>query len=286
MEHHSNLVPWQMLCLRKGATLKMLPFDDEGMLCLTRLDGLLTERTRLIALPFTSNVFGVANPVKDVIARARARGIPVLVDGAQAVQHCPVDVQDLDCDFFAFSGHKMYAETGIGVLYGKERWLERMPPPRYGGGMIKSVRFDRTSFADLPFKLEAGTPNIGGAASIEAAADYLEGLGREAVAAYEHALGAYAHEQLSGVEGLRLYGAGSQGRSVFSFNLEGLSPYDVSMIVDKLGIAVRSGTLCAEPVMRHFGITGAVRASIAVYNTTGEIDALVAGLGRARDMLQ
>lgn len=285
MEHHSNLVPWQMLCRRTGARLKVISFTDDGKLRTDLLSGLVTDATKLLAVAYVSNVLGVANPLREIIDFAHVRGIPVLVDGAQAVQHMPVDVQKLDCDFFVFSGHKMYADTGIGVLYGKERWLERMPPYQCGGGMIASVDFSRTLFAQPPLKFEAGTPHIAGAMSLEAAIDYIGETGMEAIAAHEQDLLSYACRQLSAVEGVRIYGTGPR-YGVLSFNLDSISPFDACMVLDKMGIALRSGTHCAEPVMKHFGIRGTIRASFAVYNTKHEIDEMVQGIKKAQAMLR
>jgi cysteine desulfurase/selenocysteine lyase len=285
MEHHSNLVPWQMLCKRTGARLKVIPFDDDGKLRTDLLSTFVTNATKLIAAAYVSNVLGVANPLREIIDFAHARDIPVLVDGAQAVQHMPVDVQGLDCDFFAFSGHKMYADTGIGVLYGKKRWLERMPPYQCGGGMIASVDFARTLFAEPPLKFEAGTPHIAGAISLGAAIAYLGAIGMDAIAAHERDLMSYADQALSAVDGVRIYGTAPRC-GVLSFNLDSISPFDACMVLDKMGIALRSGTHCAEPVMKHFGIRGMIRASFAVYNTRCEIDAMVQGIKKAQAMLR
>lgn len=284
MEHHSNLVPWQTLCVHKGAALKVLPLDSNGVLRLEQLASLITPRTKLIAVSYVSNALGTMTPVREIIAQAHAHDIPVLIDAAQAIQHIPIDVQELDCDFLAFSGHKMYAETGIGVLYGKESWLERMPPWHYGGGMISSVRLDKTSYAELPLKFEAGTPHIAGASSLEAAIAYLSDIGMDSIMHYEQELIDYAVEKLTLCEGLSLYGTPPRSGLV-SFNLDASSPYDVGMILDKLGIAIRAGTHCAEPVMRHFGIKGTLRASFALYNTRDEVDTLVEGMEKARKML-
>lgn len=285
MEHHSNLVPWQQLCQRKGAVLRIAPFHDDGSLALDALEKLFSEKTRLLALTYVSNALGQLNPVRHIIRLAHARQIPVLVDAAQAVQHLPVDVQDLDCDFLAFSGHKMYAATGIGVLYGKRRWLEAMPPYQCGGGMIKQVEVTGTTYGELPLKFEAGTPHIAGAVSLSAAIDYLREIGMERIAAYESDVLNYAARRLQALEGVILYGPATGGCSAVSFNVAGLHPYDVGMILDKLGIAVRTGAHCAELVMRHYGITGTVRASFGLYNTREEVDRLVAGLQKARHLL-
>lgn len=285
MEHHSNLVPWQILCKRNGAILKVIPFLDNGILDVDYLESLITENTKLIAITYVSNVLGVINPVREIVSSAHACGIPVLIDGAQVVQHKAVDVQDLDCDFFAFSGHKMYAETGIGVLYGKEKWLEMMQPYQSGGGMVASVDFATTSFAQLPFKFEAGTPNIAGAISLGAAIDYIEKIGFETISAHENELLTYAEKQLSALDGVRIYGTASPRCGALSFNLDSIVPYDACTILDKLGIALRSGTHCAEPVMKHFGIKGTIRASFALYNTLDEIDTLIRGVKKVQAMM-
>ncbi len=285
MEHHSNLVPWQMLCKKKDAVLKVLPFADNGTLQMERIESALSSKTRLLAVSHVSNVLGTVNPIKLITRLAHERGIPVVVDGAQAIQHIPVDVQDLGCDFYAFSGHKTYAATGIGVLYGKENWLNEMPPYQYGGGMISSVHFGQTSFTETPFKFEAGTPNIAGAVSLEAALEFLERIGIQDIAGHERDLLDYAHARLQEIEGLRVYGQGADRSGVVSFNLEGISPYDTSLILDKMGIAVRSGTHCAEPLMQHYRLSGTIRASFAVYNTREEVDRLVEGVEKAKMML-
>lgn len=285
MEHHSNLVPWQMLCRRYQAKLRILPFDDSGALQLDQLGDLLSERTRLIALSHVSNVLGRVNPVAEVVRRAHARDIPVLVDAAQSAPHIPLDVRQLGCDFLALSGHKMYAATGIGVLYAREDWLERLPPARYGGGMVDRVTLQHTTFAELPFKFEAGTPNIAGAVSLAAAIDYLRSLDLDHIAQHEDAVMHHAMERLGALDGLMLYGSGGDKCGAISFNLDGLAPYDVALILDQLGVAIRSGTHCAEPVMQHYGVTQSLRASLGVYNTTDEIDRLIDGLRRARTML-
>jgi cysteine desulfurase/selenocysteine lyase len=285
MEHHSNLVPWQVICKRRGAALKVIPFDDDGLLVADRLEELLTPKTKLLALAYVSNVLGTVNAVKAIIEKAHAHDVPVLIDGAQAVQHFAVDVQDLDCDFFAFSGHKLYAETGIGVLYGKEKWLDAMPPYQCGGGMISSVRFDETTYADLPYKFEAGTSNFAAAVSLATAIDYVNAVGIGNIAAHEQGLMRYALKGIAEIDGVTIFGNASERCGAVSFNLDGIHPYDACMILDKLGIAVRSGTLCAEPVMRHYQTTGCMRASFAMYNRREEIDELCAGLRRVKAML-
>jgi cysteine desulfurase/selenocysteine lyase len=284
MEHHSNIVPWQMLCHRRNATLKIIPFDAQGVLRTDLLGALLSEKTRLIALTAVSNVLGTVNPIRQIVAQAHAAGIPVIVDGAQAVQHGVTDVRALGCDFFAFSGHKLYAETGIGVLYGKERLLERMPPYQFGGGMISSVDFGKTTFAELPFKFEAGTPNIAGAISLRAAIEYLGGLGLERIANHERQLLRQGAARLCALRGVRVLGPLENRCGVLSFTMDGAGAYDAAVILDKMGIAVRSGTHCAEPVLRHFGIRGALRASVALYNTMAEIDYLADSLTRVQRM--
>jgi cysteine desulfurase/selenocysteine lyase len=285
MEHHSNLVPWQALCEQRGAKLKVVPFNDDGSLQTDAFESYLTENTRLVALSYVSNVLGVVNPVRELIRIAHAHDVPVLVDAAQAVQHMAVDVQDLDCDFLAFSGHKMYAETGVGVLYGKEKWLERMPPCRYGGGMIGSVDTHRSTFADPPFKFEAGTPNIAGAITLEAAINFIDAIGMKAIQQHEQELMNHAMESLSTLDAVSIYGTAAEKCGALSFNLDGASAFDAAMILDRLGVAVRSGTHCAELVMRHYGIAGAVRASFALYNTIEEVDTLVEGVRKAQTML-
>ncbi len=287
MEHHSNLVPWQELCRRTGAVLAILPVDGDGQLRMEMVGPVLTERTRLICVTQVSNVTGIVNPIADLVAQARSRGIPVLVDGAQAAGHLTVDVQALDCDFYVFSGHKLYAETGIGVLYGKETWLERMRPCRFGGGMVETVEPRSATFAPPPAKFEAGTPNIGGAVSLGAAVSFVEGLGRAAIAEHEGGLLAYASDALAELDDVAVYGRAAPHRcGSLSFNLRGASPYDVGAILDRLGIAVRTGSHCAQPLMRRLGLTGTVRASLAVYNDRNDIDRLVAGVRRAREMLR
>jgi cysteine desulfurase/selenocysteine lyase len=284
-EHHSNFVPWQLLCERKGARLKALPIDPSGRLQTEKIPALCTDRTRLLCVSHVSNVLGVVNPVAEIVRTAHAHGVPVLVDGAQGIVHEPVDVQALDCDFYVFSGHKLYAPTGIGVLYGKEAWLEQLPPYQSGGDMIASVSFARTTFAGLPLKMEAGTANYIGACGLAVALEYLQALDPAAVHAYERQLTDYAIQQLGDIDGLRLYGTAAPKTSVLSFTLDGVHPLDAATILDKLGIAVRSGHLCAEPLMHCFGVPGMIRASLAFYNTKEEIDALAAGLRRCQKML-
>lgn len=284
MEHHANIVPWQMLCERKKAHLKVVPFSDEGILDLDIYRNLFSAKTRIVAVTHASNVLGTVNPVKEIISEAHRHGVPVLVDGAQSVQHGIVDVTDIDCDFFVFSGHKIYGPNGIGVLYGKEKWLNEMPPYQGGGDMVASVTFEKTIYNELPFKFEAGTTNFTGAIGLAAALDYLSSLGREAVALREQTLLKKAISELSAIEGVRIFGTAPQKVSVVSFLPGKVHQYDAGMILDKLGIAVRTGTHCAQPVMDRYGITGTIRASIAFYNTEEEIEALVKGVQKVTDM--
>lgn len=278
MEHHANIVPWQMLCERKGAVLKVIPFLDNGELDLTSLDTLLTERVKMVGVAYVSNVLGTVNPVKQIIDRAHAVGAKVLIDGAQAIQHMPVDVQQLDCDFFVFSGHKIYGPTGIGVLYGKEKLLDQMPPWQGGGEMIKEVRFVKTTYNELPFKFEAGTPDFIGVIGLGEAIKYVESIGLECLADYEHRLMAYAMEQVKAIPGMRIFGEAAHKSSVISFALGDIHHSDTGILLDKQGIAVRTGQLCAEPTMQHYGVTGMVRASLGMYNTCEEIDLFCEGL--------
>lgn len=284
MEHHANIVPWQMLCKRKGAVLKVIPFRDNGELATEQLDELLTERVKLVGVAYVSNVLGTVNPVRDIIRRAHAVGAKVLVDGAQAVQHLPIDVQELDCDFFVFSGHKLYGPTGVGVLYGKEALLEQMPPWQGGGEMIKTVRFEKTTYNELPFKFEAGTPDFIGVVGLGEAIRYVDSIGLENIAAYEHDLLHYAMERMREVPGMRFFGEAGNKSSVISFALGDIHHSDTGVLLDKLGIAVRTGQLCAEPTMQHYGVTGMVRASLGMYNTRNEIDALHDGLMKVTEM--
>jgi cysteine desulfurase/selenocysteine lyase len=285
MEHHSNIVPWQMLCDRKGAQLKVIPFNDKGELELEKLDELLSDRTRIVSLTHASNSLGTINPVKEVIRKAHARGIPVLIDGAQMVQHGEVDVRELDCDFYVFSSHKIFGPTGSGVLYGKEAMLEELPPYQGGGDMVDQVTFDGTSYNTLPFKFEAGTTNYTGAIGLAAALDYLQSIGFEAIGRYEQELSDYTLGKLGEIKGLKIYGNASKRISVFSFLLQNIHTYDAGMILDKMGIAVRTGTHCTQPVMDHFGIDGTIRASLVFYNTMEEVDTLVEGIQRTIQML-
>jgi cysteine desulfurase/selenocysteine lyase len=282
MEHHSNIVPWQLVCEQTGARLRAVPITGTGELDLEAFDRLLGERTRLVALVHLSNALGTINPVRDLVARAHAREVPVLVDGAQSAPHLGVDVQSLDCDFFACSGHKMFGPTGVGVLYGRESLLERMPPWQGGGDMIASVTLERSTWAPLPAKFEAGTPMIAEVIGLGAAIDYLNALGLATIAAWEHELLAAASERVREIDGLRLVGTAREKASVLSFVMDGVHPHDVGTVLDDEGVAVRAGHHCAQPVMQHFGVPATVRASFAVYNTLEEIDVLVGGLRRAR----
>jgi cysteine desulfurase/selenocysteine lyase len=285
-EHHSNIVPWQLLCERKGATLKVVPVDDTGRLQTEKLPEILTGKTRLLCVTQVSNVLGVINPVKEIVQLAHAHQVPVLVDGAQGVVHEQVDVQALDCDFYVFSGHKLYGPTGIGVLYGKEKWLEQLPPYQGGGDMIASVSFAKTTFAGLPLKFEAGTANYIGAHGLAVAINYLQDIDRAATHTYEQELTAYAVRQLSAVKGLQIYGTAAPKTSVLSFSIEGVHSSDAAAILDKLGIAVRTGRLCADTLMQRFNLQGMIRASLAFYNTKEEIDALVNGLRQVQKMMR
>jgi cysteine desulfurase/selenocysteine lyase len=286
MEHHSNIVPWQILCEEKGARLRVVPINDRGEFLLDEYKKLLTDRTRLVAVAHVSNALGTINPVAEIIALAHRRGVPVLVDGAQAVPHLRVDVRDLDCDFYVFSGHKMYGPTGIGVLYGKADLLESMPPYQGGGDMIRSVSFEKTTYNVLPYKFEAGTPHIAGTIALGAAVDYLNGLGLDAVAAQEHDVLMYGTEVLSAIPDVRLIGTAREKTGVLSFVLEGVHPHDIGTILDQEGIAVRTGHHCAQPVMDRFGVPATARASLGLYNTREEMDALAQGLYKVKEMFR
>lgn len=284
MEHHSNIVPWQLLQSRKGTTLKVIPFDENGILKVEELEKMITPKTKLVSVTHASNTLATINPIKEIIRIAHAHNVPVLVDGAQSIPHFSVDVQDLDVDFYVFSGHKVYGPTGIGVLYGKERWLDAIPPYQGGGEMIKKVTFEKTTFNELPFKFEAGTPDYIGSTALSAALDYVKGIGLENISKHEHELLEYARTRMAEIEGMRFIGNSPQRSGLVSFLVGDIHPYDMGSILDKLGIAVRTGHHCAEPVMQAFGIEGTVRASFAMYNTKEEIDTLVAGIERARKM--
>ncbi len=284
MEHHSNIVPWQMLCRRKGARLRVIPFNDEGELLFDEYRKLINDRTRLVAVVHVSNSLGTVNPVKEITAIAHEKNVPVLVDGAQAIQHMTVDVRDIDCDFYGFSGHKIYGPTGTGVLYGKERWLKEMPPFLGGGDMIDRVTFEQTTYADLPAKYEAGTPNYIGAVGLGAALDYLTAIGLENIREYEKGLVEYGMEKLSAIDGLKIYGTAKNKSCVFSFSLAGVHAYDAGVYLDKMGIAVRTGQFCTHPIWDRFKVEGAVRASLALYNTKEEIDYLCGSLKEIKKM--
>ncbi len=285
MEHHSNIVPWQMMCERKSAKLKVIPFTDDGELMLDEYKKLLTNKTRLVAVTQVSNSLGTVNPVKEIIDIAHDAGARVLIDGAQAIQHGNVDVQALDCDFYAFSGHKIYGPTGIGVLYGKEKLLYDMPPYQGGGDMVECVSFEKTSYNNLPFKFEAGTSNYVGAIGLGSALDYVKGVGIESIVSYEHLLLNYATEKLRQIDGLRIYGNAKNKISIISFLVGDIHPYDMGMVLDKMGIAVRTGTHCTQPVMDRFEIEGTIRASMVFYNTFEEIDRLYEAVLKAKQML-
>lgn len=284
MEHHANIVPWQMLCEQTGAQLKVIPMTKVGELDLSNFDDLLTTKTKIMAIGHVSNALGTINPVKEMIVKAHAKNIPVLVDGAQAVPHMVVDVQDLDCDFYVFSGHKMFAPTGIGALFGKQELLEEMPPWQGGGDMILSVSFEHTQYNELPYKFEAGTPNISGAIGMGAAIDYMQNLGIANLAQHEHDLLITATEKVSAIEGVRIIGTAKEKASVLSFMIEGVHPHDVGTIFDQQGVAIRTGHHCAQPVMQFYGIPATARASFAFYNTMDEIDDLVAGIKKVQEL--
>ena len=286
IEHHSNIVPWQMLAERTGAELRIITTNSAGELELDVLDKVIDEHTKIVAVNHISNALGTINPVKEIIEKAHAFGAAVLIDGAQSVPHMNINVQDLDADFYAFSGHKVYGPTGVGVLYGKEAWLTKMPPYQFGGEMIKEVTLQKSTWADLPHKFEAGTPNIADVIGLKSALDYVNEIGLEAIASYESELLAYGTEKLLTIDGLRIIGTAKQKASVISFVVEGTHPFDIGMILDKLGIAVRTGHHCAQPVMARFDIPGTARASFSFYNTFEEIDVLVAGVQRAVNMLR
>jgi len=284
MEHHSNIVPWQMLCERKKAKLKVLPFNDEGVLLIDKLDGLITNRTKIIAVTHVSNTLGTVNPIKEIISIAHKRNVPVLIDGAQGVKHGKVDVQDLDVDFYVFSGHKIYGPTGIGVLYGKENLLNAMVPWQGGGDMISTVSFEKTTYNELPFKFEAGTANFIGAAALSTALKYYKTIGIDAATDYETELLNYATKKLLEIKGVRIIGTAPEKASIISFIIDNIHPYDTGMILDKMGVAVRTGNHCTQPVVDHFGIDGTVRASFAFYNTFEEIDRLIDGVKKVKEM--
>lgn len=285
MEHHSNIVPWQMLCERTGALLKVIPMNENGELILSEYEKLLSKNTKIVAVNHISNALGTINPIQYMIRKAHDAGAAILIDGAQSTPHLKPDVQALDCDFYVFSGHKICGPTGTGILYGKEEWLNKLPPYQGGGEMIATVTFEKTTYAELPHKFEAGTPNIAGGIVLGTAIDYLNSIGFDAIASYEHELLEYGTQRLLEIEGLKIYGNAKEKTSVISFNLEGIHPYDIGTIIDKLGIAVRTGHHCTQPIMDFYKIPGTVRASFAFYNTKEEIDALVGAVKRAQMML-
>ena len=284
MEHHSNIVSWQLQAARKGIVLKVIPMNDRGELLLDEYEKLFSTRTRLVSVAHDSNVLGTINPVKEMIATAHAHGVPVLIDGAQSIPHMPIDVQDLDADFYVFSGHKVYGPTGIGVLYGKETWLDKLPPYQGGGEMIKNVSFEHTTFNELPFKFEAGTPDYIGSTALAKALDYVSAIGMDKIAAYEHELTVYAMNRLKEIPGMRIFGEAEHKGGVISFLVGNIHHFDMGTLLDRLGIAVRTGHHCAEPLMHRMGIEGTVRASLGLYNTKEEIDALAAGIERVSRM--
>lgn len=285
MEHHSNIVPWQMACEYSGAVLKVAPMNDKGELLMDQFEALLSSKTKLVAITHVSNTLGTINPVKEVIALAHENGTPVLLDGAQSVPHMKVDVQDLDCDFYAFSGHKMFGPTGVGALYGKKEWLDKLPPYQGGGDMIKTVSFEKTTYNDLPHKFEAGTPNIAGGIGLGAAVDYLEQLDWDAVHQHEEELLTYATEQIQEIEGIRLIGTAKHKAGVLSFVHDKAHHYDIGTLIDQLGVAIRTGHHCTEPLMHRCNVTGTARASFAFYNTKEDVDLFIAALKRALRML-
>lgn len=284
MEHHANIVPWQMLCERKKALLKVIPFNDNGELQIEKINDLITDKTRLISVIHVSNVLGTVNPIKEIISIAHSRNIPVCIDAAQSVQHLPIDVQELDCDFLVFSGHKIYGPTGIGVFYGKEKWLDEMPPYQGGGDMVDIVSFEKTTFNQLPFKFEAGTTNYIGAIGMAKALEYILDIGLKNIGEQEHELVQSGTEKLKKIGGVTIFGNAPVKSSIFSFIIDGVHPLDAGMILDKMGIAVRTGTHCAQPIMKHFGVDGMVRASLSFYNTTEEIDYLCKGIKQVQQM--
>jgi cysteine desulfurase / selenocysteine lyase len=285
MEHHSNIVPWQMLCEKTGAILRVIPMNENGELIMAEYDKLLSDKTKIVTVNHISNALGTINPIKYMIDKAHEYGAAILIDGAQAVPHLKPDVQELDCDFYVFSGHKMCGPTGTGILYGKEAWLNKLPPYQGGGEMIKEVSFEKTTYADLPHKFEAGTPNIAGGIVLGTAVDYMNSIGFDTIQKQELELVEYGTKRLLEIEGLRIFGTAKEKTSVISFNIEGIHPYDIGTIIDKLGIAVRTGHHCAQPVMEFFNIPGTIRASFAFYNTKEEIDIMVEALKKAQLML-
>ena len=284
MEHHANIVPWQMMCERRGARLKFLPFGDDGVLQIDQLNQLISEKTKIVAITQVSNVLGTVNPIAQIISIAHSKNIPVLIDGAQGAPHFNIDVRSLDCDFYVFSGHKMYGPTGIGVLYGKRKWLDSMPPFFGGGEMIDRVTFAKTSYNELPYKFEAGTPHYVGAIGLAAAIDYMIAMDNSWISRYEHDFLSEATAKLKQIEGMRIYGEAPEKAGVISFNIEGIHPFDLGTLLDQMGIAVRTGRLCADPVMDHYNVENMVRASFAFYNTVEELEALYKALIRLKAM--
>jgi cysteine desulfurase/selenocysteine lyase len=285
MEHHSNIVPWQLICQEKNAQLIVLPFNDEGVLSLELLDELLTQKTKIVAINHTSNTLGTINDVKTIICKAHSKNIPVLIDGAQAMLHEKIDVRELDCDFFAFSGHKMFAPMGVGVLYGKEKWLNAMPPYQGGGEMVNQVSFEKTTYNELPYKFEAGTPSVGDVIGLKTAVEYLQTIGIDKISAYTQELLHYATRGLSQIDNIEFYGTARHKTAIISFNIKGIHPFDVGTILDQMGIAVRTGHHCTQPIMTKLGIPGTVRVSFALYNTFEEIDLFLDAVKRAKKML-
>ena len=285
LEHHSNIVPWQFLCEKTGAKLVVIPMNEKGELVMEAFETLLSDKTKIVAVNHISNALGTINPIKQIIEKAHKVGAAVLIDGAQATPHLRPDVQELDCDFYVFSGHKVCGPTGVGILYGKENWLNALPPYQGGGEMIKEVTFEKTTYAELPHKFEAGTPNIEAGIVLGTAIDYLNGIGFDNIAEYEQELLEYATEKLLQIEGLKIFGTSDHKASVISFNIEGIHPYDIGTIIDKLGVAVRTGHHCAQPIMNFFNIPGTIRASFAFYNTKEEIDIFVEAVKKAQQML-
>lgn len=286
MEHHSNIVPWQLACERQGAHLRVIPFNDNGVLDLEAFEGLMNEKTRIVAVTNVSNTLGTVNPIAEIVRMAHSHNIPVLIDGAQGIAHRRIDVQQLDCDFYCFSGHKMYGPMGVGVMYGREELLEQMPPYQGGGEMIKDVTFERTTYNELPFKFEAGTPTVGDVLGLGTAIDFINQTGIENIASHEHELTEYATSQLMQIDGMRIFGNAPEKTSVISFLIGDAHPYDVGTLLDKLGIAVRTGHHCTQPIMDRYGIPGTVRASFAAYNTREEVDTLISAIKRIAPMLQ
>lgn len=285
MEHHSNIVPWQFVCEERGAKLKVLNFNDKGELLIDKLENLITSRTKIVSVTHVSNTMGTVNPISEIVSIAHKHGVPVMVDGAQSVAHTKIDVQLLDCDFLCFSGHKMYAPMGVGVFYGKRKWLEEMVPYHGGGEMIKEVTFEKTTYNELPFKFEAGTPSVGDVLGLQKAIQYMHGIGMENIVKHEDMLMNYAIERLREIEGLRFIGEATERAGAVSFLVGNIHPYDMGVLLDHCGVAVRTGHHCTQPIMTHFNIPGTVRASFALYNTTEDIDALVAAVIKSKNML-